>query len=275
MSSSPKDAGYILGYSAEEHARLDIQAASSEPATRRVLEKVGVKSGWHCLDVACGTASVTRILGGLVGPKGAVHAVDLDETYGIPAISKLKDAGPDNYSFEKLDVTGDTPPKGAPFDLVFTRLLIVHMAEPVKVLRNLWNWVRPGGVLLVQDFDMHVAVTMTDGGRSAEAEPLIWKIFAAMGKDYRAGTSMPRRFLQAGIGAHDGIEVSASFGSGKDYNTEAAPVLKSLIPVAVKYGVATAAEIEAVIAAMAKEAEEPYSIGRWPDMIATWKRKPL
>ena len=275
MSSSPKDAGYILGYSAQEHARLDTQAASLEPATRRVLEKVGVKSGWRCLDVACGTASVTQILGGLVGPSGAVHAIDLDDTYGIPAIAKLKNAGPDIYSFEKLDVTRSAPPNGAPFDLVFTRLLIVHMAEPLTVLRNLWSWVKPGGILLVQDFDMLVAVTMTDGGRSAEAEPLIWKIFAAMGKDYRAGTSMPRRFLQAGIGPHDGIEVDANFGSGKDYNTEAAPVLKSLIPVAVKYGVATAAEIKAVIAAMVVEGEELHSIGRWPDLVSTWKRKPL
>jgi ubiquinone/menaquinone biosynthesis C-methylase UbiE len=274
MSSAPKDAGYILGYSEEEHARLELQAEGLERGTRSALHKVGVAAGWKCLDVACGTASVTRILGGLVGASGAVHAIDLDETYGQPAIDRLNSAGPRIFSFEKFDVAGDAKPKGAPFDLVFARLLILHMANPVKAIQNMWSWVKPGGVLLIQDYDMEVATTFTDGGKAADLAVIIRKIFSAMGKDYRAGASMPRKFLQAGIGTCDGIDVYAKFNPGKENIERGSLVVRSLQAVAVKFGVATNSEIESLLAAASFETQEPNAIGRWPDLVSTWKRKP-
>jgi len=274
MTSPPENTEYVLGYSDDEHARLDVQALLLEPATRWALEKVSVKAGWRCLDVACGTGSVTRILGDLVGPNGSVHAVDLDETYGNRAIKKLESAGSGKFSFEKLDVTAGVSPKGAPFDLVFTRLLILHMAEPLKVLKNLWSWVKPGGVLLVQDYDMLPATTFTDGGNAEHGSLLIRKIFGAMGVDFRAGSTMPRKFLMADIGPHDGIEVSATFVPGKDNIARSSPVLHSLKPVALKYGLVAEGEIEVLLAAMAIEGQEPHCIGRWPDLISTWKFKP-
>lgn len=273
MSAKPENADYILGYSKEEHARLDGQAALLEHGTRNALQKVGVGEGWRCLDVACGTASVTRILGHMVGPSGAVHAIDVDEIYGSVAVNKLNSTGASNFSFEKFDVTSQATPLGAPFDLVYTRLLILHMVDPVQVLKNLWGWAKPGGVLLVEDYDMLPGTIMTDGGRSAEAGELIRKIFGAMGKDYRTGTSLPRKFLQAGIGPHDGIEVSAHFVTAKENIATTAPVLRSLIPVAKKFGLVKDGEIEELIAAMELEGRDPHGTGRWPDLISVWKRK--
>jgi SAM-dependent methyltransferase len=273
MTTPAKASEYIMGYSDEEHARLEEQASLLEPATRNVLEKIGVAKGWRCLDVACGTASVTRLLGGMVGPTGAVYAIDLDETYGAPAIRKLNSAGKNNFSFQKLDVTGEAAPDGAPFDLVYTRLLILHMAEPLKVLQNMWSWVKPGGVIVVEDYDMLPAITFTEGGRSAEGGELVRKIFAAMKKDVRIGTSIPRKFLQAGIGPSDGVEVGASFVSGKENIERIIPVLISLKPVALKFGIVADGEIETLVAAMAHEAKEPHITGRWPDLVSTWKRK--
>jgi SAM-dependent methyltransferase len=274
VSAKPENAGYILGYSKEEHARLEAQAAMLEPATRHALQKVPVHKGWRCLDVACGTGSVTRILGDMVGQNGAVHAVDLDEIYGSVAVNKLNSTGASNFSFEKFDVTGHTAPLGAPFDLVYTRLLILHMADPLQVLRNLWGWVKPGGFLLVEDYDMLSATIMTDGGKSAQAGDLIRNIFAAMGKDFRTGAGLPRKLLQAGIGPYDGIDVSAFFISAKENIEIIVPVLQSLIPVAKKFGLAKDGEIEDLIAAMEVEKLEPHGTGRWPDLVSIWKRKP-
>jgi 2-polyprenyl-3-methyl-5-hydroxy-6-metoxy-1,4-benzoquinol methylase len=274
MSTQAKDAGYILGYSDAEHDRLELQAAGLEPGTRNALEKVGVAKGWACLDAACGTASVTKILGEMVGATGAVHAIDLDQTYGVPAIEKLNSAGPKIFSFETCDVMAGAAPQGAPFDLVFARLLIIHMPDQSKALQNLWSWVRPGGVLLVEDYDMLPAATFTAGGRAVEMGNFIRNTFAAMGKDFRTGASMPRKFLKAGIGAHDGIEVYAKFNTGKENIERSSDVVRSLKPVAIKYGLATEGEIDALLATVAIEANEPHATGRWPDLISTWKRKP-
>ena len=43
---------------------------------------------------------------------------------------------------------------GAPFDLVYARLLLFHLPQRVAVLRRLWEAVAPGGHLLVQDYDL-------------------------------------------------------------------------------------------------------------------------
>jgi ubiquinone/menaquinone biosynthesis C-methylase UbiE len=46
---------------------------------------------------------------------------------------------------------------GHPFDLVYARLLLSHMHDPVAMLGKLAAWTRPGGQLLVQDYDVRTA----------------------------------------------------------------------------------------------------------------------
>ena len=38
------------------------------------------------------------------------------------------------------------------FDLVFARLLLLHLNEPVLALRKMYNQVKPGGRILVEDY---------------------------------------------------------------------------------------------------------------------------
>jgi SAM-dependent methyltransferase len=38
------------------------------------------------------------------------------------------------------------------FDLVFARLLLLHLNDPVLALRKMYNQVKPGGRILVQDY---------------------------------------------------------------------------------------------------------------------------
>ena len=41
------------------------------------------------------------------------------------------------------DVAQDAPLPGAPFDLVYARLLLFHLPQRVAVLRRLWDAVHP------------------------------------------------------------------------------------------------------------------------------------
>ena len=43
---------------------------------------------------------------------------------------------------------------GAPYDLVYARLVLFHLPERVAVLGRLWDAVAPGGHLVVQDYDL-------------------------------------------------------------------------------------------------------------------------
>ncbi len=274
MTKPDEAAKYILGYSAEEHARLDEQARLYQKSTEDALAAINVRPGWRCLDVGCGTGAVMRLLGERTGSTGHVHGVDLDGTYGQMAVGKLNAEGKSRYTFQTFDVANDAAPDGAPFDLVFARLLIIHMKDPIAVLKSLWACVKPGGTLLIQDMDMQTAGIFTTLPNANAVGDMIRRIFQAMGKDFRMGSLMPTLFLRSSIGPHDGILVSAAFEPVLNQLPRWVAVLKSLTPVALQHGLATQATIDDILATLEKHRLEPDALGRAPDMVATWKRKP-
>jgi ubiquinone/menaquinone biosynthesis C-methylase UbiE len=266
--------GYVLGYDEAEHRRLEQQAARLEPATRDALHAAGVGPGWHCLDVACGTGANMRIMGTMVGASGRVHGIDLDDVYGSRAAETLNSVGPGVFSFQKFDVMGKGDPDGAPYDLVFTRLLICHMTEPARAVERLWRWVKPGGTLLVQDYDMGIMCAMPHSPAHAEGFELIRQSFTRSGKDARAGTSMPHYFMKAGAGFPDGTRVASYLAPASLMTPAATAVLTSLAPALEKMGVASKAHVAEVIARMQAAAKDPEASARGPDLVASWKKKP-
>jgi ubiquinone/menaquinone biosynthesis C-methylase UbiE len=244
-----------------------------EEATRKALAAVGVAPGWHCLDVACGTGSVTRILGAIVGPQGAVHAIDADGTGGQTAVAKLNAAGPAIYSFEQFDVTGAKELNAASFDLVFTRLLLCHMTDPVAVLKRLWSWVKPGGVLLVLDYDMAVIHAAPSDPLLEEGFDLLHKSFSVTGRRYRIGSEMQYLFSAAGIGKEDGSHIAAKIVPASLGHAMFHAVVTSLVPTIRQFGLADEAKLNALLAAIRHFGQSTEGMVRVPDMIATWKRK--
>jgi 2-polyprenyl-3-methyl-5-hydroxy-6-metoxy-1,4-benzoquinol methylase len=57
-----------------------------------------------------------------------------------------------NLQMLQHDLTTEDAP-AEPFDLVHTRLVIEHLADPEDALTRLADWVRPGGWLAVEAGD--------------------------------------------------------------------------------------------------------------------------
>jgi trans-aconitate methyltransferase len=139
---------YALGRTPEEYQRLRAQARVWEAATGRLLDQVGIAPGASCLDAGCGPGETMRLMAQRVGPAGRVTGIDVDAPLGAQALSMLHDAGHRQCRFLPFDVTSKKPIPGAPFDLVYARLLLYHLPDRVTVLRRLWDAVAPGGHLL-------------------------------------------------------------------------------------------------------------------------------
>jgi ubiquinone/menaquinone biosynthesis C-methylase UbiE len=274
MSATSSKSNYVLGYDEAEYVRLEMQAKALEPFTRQALTAAGVGAGWRCLDVACGTGAVTRLMGEMVGATGSVHAVDIAIRHVDTTVGKLRESGPDIYSTEQFDATGQGAPRGAPFNLVFARLLICHMTDPVGTVRNLWSWVAPGGVLLIQDYDMGVIKVTPPNPLVEEGFEILQQCFARAGKDYRAGSSMPHYFQRAGIGPHDGMLFGCASISGGHGSPMLLAVLTSLKAPAVKLGLKSETDYDAYLEALAADSPPADSARRMPDMISVWKKRP-
>ena len=166
-------ARYALGHSPEEYDRLRTQARVWEDATGRLLDRVGLGPGASCLDAGCGPGETMRLMAERAGPTGRVLGIDTDSSLGAMALASLHDEGHRQCSFRAQDLTGGEPIPGAPFDLVYARLLLFHLPQRAAVLARLWDAVAPGGHLLVQDYDVRGITVRSIGATSGRAAALI------------------------------------------------------------------------------------------------------
>ena len=127
--------------------RLRLLGALLDEGTFRLLDRVGVRPGWRCLEVGAGGGSVATWLCDRCAPGGSVLATDLDTT----VLSGLERA---NLEVRAHDLLTDDLPERE-FDLVHARLLLAWLADPDEGLRRMLAALKPGGCLLVEEMDFH------------------------------------------------------------------------------------------------------------------------
>jgi ubiquinone/menaquinone biosynthesis C-methylase UbiE len=200
----------VLGRTSQEYQRLRRQAAMWEAATARVLGQAGIRPGMRCLDVGSGPGEVVRLLAELVGPDGQVTGVDSDGRLGREALGVLQATlpNPERLSFVEADVEAAEELRGQPFDLVYARLLLSHLRDPVAMLRKLTVWTRPGGVLVVRDYDVPVVDIWPPLETWGEFRRVIGGVYEKTGRDLRFGRKLPLHFVAAGLGEPDGTDVA-------------------------------------------------------------------
>lgn len=267
--------GYVLGHTHAEYERLQAQSRAWEAATNRVLDQVPIAPGARCLDAGCGPGETTRLLAQRVGPSGHVLGVDIDTTLGRHAVSVLHDGGHRQCAFARVDVTSGEPIPGAPFDVVYARLLLYHLPQRVAVLRSLWDAVAPGGHLVIQDYDLVSVSVQPSLETFDEVARVITEAFTAAACDVHVGTSLPGLFAQAVIGAPDDTDVSGLLAPLAHTHGMLTAVFTSLLPAAIAHGITTETEAAATLADFTRDAERfPERPTLWPLLIGAWKRRP-
>lgn len=126
-----------------EYRRLRLLGEVFDPLSVRTLAAVGVRPGMRCLEIGLGGGSMARWLCGQTAPTQVV-ATDLD-------VSALKPGQDENLLPIVHDVTRDSFPTES-FDLIHARFVLNHLPERDEVLRRITQWLRPGGVLMVESF---------------------------------------------------------------------------------------------------------------------------
>src|SRR5215469_6324692 len=267
-------AAYALGHTPEEYERLRMQARAWEVATGRLLDQVGLSPGASCLDAGCGPGETMRAMAGRVGPAGRVLGIDADAAIGAMTLAMLRGAGHPQCAFYARDLTAAGPIPGAPFDLVYARLLLFHLPQRVDVLARLWDTVAPGGHLLVQDYDLRSISTLPQLDWVGELLRVWTGAFGAAGADVSAGTRLPQLFAQAGVGTPDGTDVAGHIEPLATGRTIMEGAFRSVLPTALAHGVTTEAGAAATLASIdrdaARFADRPML---WPLLIGAWKRK--
>ena len=147
--------GYTIGRTDELHDRRTesrtaaVAGSRAQPDTREVLARLPPIPGARCLDLGCGQGNTTRCLADVLQPASCI-GIEYD-----PALVDYAATRSDNpacVTFQQGDATR-LPFPDASFDVVFCRYLLIHMADPMAVVREMLRVVKPGGYAIAYEAD--------------------------------------------------------------------------------------------------------------------------
>lgn len=119
---------------------------------REIVAAVGLKRGMSVADVGSGTGVFTRLFARAVRPGGRVFAVDISKPLLDHVMQTAKQEHLDNV-IGILDTVDDTLLPAASVDLVYICDTYHHFEHPQKVLASIGKALRPGGTLVIVDFE--------------------------------------------------------------------------------------------------------------------------
>ena len=252
--------GYVYdpGF-AEERRRLAAIESLWDPGSQALLGEIGVAIGWKCLEVGAGGGSMVEWM----TSRGAtVMAIDIDTRF-------IESLASDAVEVRRIDVRTDELPRSR-FDLVHARLVLEHLTERGQILSRLVAALRPGGWLVIEDYDW---TGFDFDGEDPQLERVAGALITFMqraGFDPRYGRRLVDDMAAAGLTDVRGegrARVIDSSSPGFDFFRLS---FESLRDVAVEAGVLSAEDADAAAARFAEDRRvvTPLmmaAIGRRPD----------
>jgi hypothetical protein len=279
---------YILGRSERETRRLILQHQVFGPLTRRFFQAAGIGAGMKVLDVGSGAGDVALLAADLVGPTGRVVGVDMNAEILETARARTQAVGWPNVTFLAGDV-GDLE-LDRDFDAVIGRWVLMHVADPVKLLRRLTTKLKPGGIVAFHENDFTYPPTTFPLTRFSE-EANSWAVppvDEAMrrwehtgpprGPEPQMGTKLYRTYLEAGLPGPQ-LMLEAAIGGGPDWPGYElfAETMRSLMPnLARMTGVdPSKIDFDTIADRLRQAVTERSGVHMMPMMIGAWSRRTM
>lgn len=264
---------YALGHSSRELERLSEQSRMFEPFTRQVLAEAGVGEGMRVLDIGSGNGDVAFLLASIVGPSGQVVGIDRSPDAVEASSARARALGAANVTFVATDVAhAEFDEK---FDAAFGRLVLMYCPDPVAVLTKLGSLTHSGGLVVFQEFDFHGARTWPESALFDRVMGWMAEALTRTGADVRMGMRLHSAFRAARLGEPK-MRIDAAIGAGSGHPAYQAitEVMRSLLPVLEKFGIASAAELDIDTLRDRLDAELTLKHGTVvaPNLIGAWSR---
>jgi ubiquinone/menaquinone biosynthesis C-methylase UbiE len=264
---------YIFDNAAEEPTTQRFASLETlyDLRTVRFLEGTGVGPDWRCLEVGAGGGSIAAWLADRVGPAGHVLVTDIDPRF----LAALAAGHRPNVEVIRHDVRVNQLPEGQ-FDLVHARLVLVHVPQAAAALARLAAALRPGGWLVIEDFDptfIDRAFPTANGqdavvGRKAFAA--LGELLVARGAERGWGRSLYQRLVELGL-SEVGMEVHLEVRPGGSVGARLdAANFVQVGEAAVATGLITAEELDRMLTLL----DDPGCAFASQTMFTAWGRRP-
>lgn len=243
----------------DEPERLRLLGEWRDPITLARLDALGLGVGWRCLEVGVGGGTTARAIADRVGTTGRLVAADVNADF----LAELE--GYPGIDIRHCDVRVDDFPAGS-FDLIHTRLVLEHLADPRAVMRRMVDWLAPGGWVFLEEPDTAAAV--------ASPNPLwVRHIEVYLGDPYidvNLGRKLPSEVAALGL-VDLGMQLdTAAVQGGTDLARWHAMTLEACRQGLVTSGVVTDDELDDIVTML----DDPALLEPSFTFVGVWGRKP-
>jgi SAM-dependent methyltransferase len=257
MATTTTPSTYAFAHDKPE--RLSGIEATWDPGTQQLLRRLGIGPGKRCLEAGAGGGSIAAWMAEQVGPGGHVLATDVETTHIDPLAS-------DVLEVRRHDLRSDPLPD-ASFDIAHARLLLSWLADS-DALHRLVAALKPGGVLLLEDFDWSNdpgTTPVTKKGYDA-----IIGLVASTGYDPIYGRDTTTRLQHAGLQDVDAEGRAYVIRGGSPGTAFERFSMAAQRDALIASGRLTGEEVDEMIAQLADPARSVLT----PVLYATWGRRP-
>lgn len=266
-SSGTPSQGYLLDNAAQQTGgRFSGLDAGLDQNTQAHLSALGIAAGWRCLEVGAGSGSIARWMAEQAGAHGHVLATDIDTRW-------IQGNGLSQLEVQRHDVIADPLAQGE-FDLVHARLVLSWLPTRDAVVSRLVAALRPGGWLVVEDFDSvlhHCLDPLNDDERVFDkVTDAFGEALQRRGADTTWARTLPHRLASAGlqdVGAAGHLTI---YHGGSPASQVWVANISQVGDVLIQAGLITAGERDTFL----RLAQDPSFVGNHPLLITAWGKKP-
>jgi ubiquinone/menaquinone biosynthesis C-methylase UbiE len=143
--------------------------------TPKTIDRIGLYSGEHGIDIGCGSGRLAIPAAKKVGLSGRIVAFDIQPEMLKLVKQKANRAGLSNIIIHCGDITTDNTFSPNSFDRVWLVTVLGEIPEQVAALKNIYRLLKPGGILSVTEIlgDPHYQTrgTVLNLGQKVGFEP--------------------------------------------------------------------------------------------------------
>jgi ubiquinone/menaquinone biosynthesis C-methylase UbiE len=273
MSQIP--ASYVMGHDDRERRRLSLQASILNPLSDQLLRRAGLSAGLRVLDIGCGVGELSMVAARLVGRRGRVTGIDIDEGALALAAERAREQGLDHIDFAHGDI--GIYRTDASYDAVIGRHILIHTPDPRVVVGMAHSLLNRGGVVVFQEYDFSVVHRPFPEAPLCERIFEIFRAFFAKAAHGNIGTRLFRLLIDAGFSSPEcRVEYPMDGGADTPFYEWIAESFRSILPRATALGLVRSDEVAGIDSLARRLEEETISHGGClpgPAMVGCFARK--
>jgi SAM-dependent methyltransferase len=204
----------------------------------------------------------------LVGAEGRAVGMDIDAAVVELACSDARAEGLGNVDFRVGDAS---VLDGGPYDVVYARFLLSHVADPAGVVLAMVAALAPGGVVIVEDTDHTGSFCHPDSPAFRRYVELYRETVRRRGGNADIGPQLPALLHQAGLQAV-GVNACQPTGLSGEAKLMSPLTLDRISKAVIEDGIATASEVDRIRDELYAYYEDPKTVMSIPRIVQSWGR---